>query len=124
MSKKDKLFTFMEGLKPWARVNLQRQRVTDLGSAMAAAERLTDFASETRKDRQTTSNPVQNKTGGAKSFRSNSNRGGETESPTGAKQFKQARTSPRNRQGGRERALDASYATARIDIGTARRSNC
>ncbi|KAL0395099.1 UNVERIFIED_CONTAM: hypothetical protein Slati_4476100 [Sesamum latifolium] len=55
MSEKDKLFTFMEGLKPWARLELQRQRVTDLGLAMAAAERLTDFASETRKDRQTTS---------------------------------------------------------------------
>ncbi|KAK4386067.1 hypothetical protein Sango_2477300 [Sesamum angolense] len=54
MSEKDKLFTFMEGLKPWARLELQRQRVTDLGSAMAAAERLTDFNPENRKDRQTT----------------------------------------------------------------------
>ncbi|KAL0415947.1 UNVERIFIED_CONTAM: Transposon Tf2-12 polyprotein [Sesamum latifolium] len=62
ISEKDKLFTFMEGLKPWARLELQRQRVTDLGSAMTAAERLTDFTSETRKDRQTTPNPVQNKT--------------------------------------------------------------
>ncbi|KAL0331208.1 UNVERIFIED_CONTAM: hypothetical protein Sangu_1666300 [Sesamum angustifolium] len=52
MSEKDKLFTFMEGLKPWARLELQRQRVTDLGSAMAAAERLTDFNPENRKDRQ------------------------------------------------------------------------
>ncbi|KAL0413699.1 UNVERIFIED_CONTAM: hypothetical protein Sradi_1571600 [Sesamum radiatum] len=76
MSEKDKLFTFMEGLKPWARLELQRQRVTDLGSAMTAAERLTDFASETRKDRQTTPSPTQNKAGGAKSFRSNSNRSG------------------------------------------------
>ncbi|KAL0303329.1 UNVERIFIED_CONTAM: hypothetical protein Sradi_6201000 [Sesamum radiatum] len=82
MSEKDKLFTFMESLKPWARLELQRQRVTDLGSAMAAAEHLTDFASETRKDRQTTSNPVQNKTGGAKSFRSNPTEVGKTESPT------------------------------------------
>ncbi|KAL0416167.1 UNVERIFIED_CONTAM: hypothetical protein Slati_3448600 [Sesamum latifolium] len=75
MSEKDKLFTFMEGLKPWAHLELQRQQVTDLGSSMAAAEPLTDFTSETRKDRQTTSSPAQNKTGGAKSFRSNSNRG-------------------------------------------------
>ncbi|KAL0462683.1 UNVERIFIED_CONTAM: hypothetical protein Slati_0155900 [Sesamum latifolium] len=81
MSEKDKLFTFMEGLKPWARVELQRQRVTDLGSAMTAAERLTDFASETRRDRQTTPSPVQNKAGGAKSFRSNSNRGGGDRKP-------------------------------------------
>ncbi|KAL0416737.1 UNVERIFIED_CONTAM: hypothetical protein Slati_3505600 [Sesamum latifolium] len=63
MEEKDKLFTFMEGLKPWARVELQRQWVTDLGSAMTAAECLTDFASETRRDRQTTPSPVQNKEG-------------------------------------------------------------
>ncbi|KAL0455587.1 UNVERIFIED_CONTAM: hypothetical protein Slati_0897900 [Sesamum latifolium] len=81
MSEKDKLFTFMEGLKPWARVELQRQWVTNLGSAMTAAERLTNFASETRRDRQTTPSPVQNKTGGVKSFRSNSNRGGGDRKP-------------------------------------------
>ncbi|KAL0413752.1 UNVERIFIED_CONTAM: hypothetical protein Sradi_1576900 [Sesamum radiatum] len=81
MSEKDKLFTFMEGLKSWARLELESQWVTDLWSAMAAAERLTDFALEIRKDRQTTSNPVQNKTGGAKSFRSNSNRGGVDRKP-------------------------------------------
>ncbi|KAL2223628.1 UNVERIFIED_CONTAM: hypothetical protein Sindi_3110900 [Sesamum indicum] len=81
MSEKDKLFTFMEGLKPWARLELQRQRVTDLGSAMAAAERLTDFNPEGRRDRQTTPGPVQNKSGGAKSFKSNSNRGGGDRKP-------------------------------------------
>ncbi|KAL0355411.1 UNVERIFIED_CONTAM: hypothetical protein Sradi_3988000 [Sesamum radiatum] len=81
MSENDKLFTFMEGLKSWARLELQRQQVTDLGSAMAATERLTDFASETQKDRQTTSSPVQNKAGGAKSFRNNSNRGGGDRKP-------------------------------------------
>ncbi|KAL0433642.1 UNVERIFIED_CONTAM: hypothetical protein Slati_2698500 [Sesamum latifolium] len=81
MSENDKLFTFMEGLKPWARLELQHQRVTDLGSAMTAAERLTDFASETQKDRQTTPNPIQNKAGGVKSFRSNSNRGGGDRKP-------------------------------------------
>ncbi|KAL0368713.1 UNVERIFIED_CONTAM: hypothetical protein Scaly_1090200 [Sesamum calycinum] len=81
MSEKDKLFTFMEGLKPWARLELQRQRVTDLGSAMAAAERLTDFNPENRKDRQTTPSPSQNKPGGARSFRSNSNRGGGDRKP-------------------------------------------
>ncbi|KAL0291758.1 UNVERIFIED_CONTAM: hypothetical protein Sradi_7014400 [Sesamum radiatum] len=81
MSEKDKLFTFMEGLKPWVRLELQRQRVTDLGSTMTAAERLTDFASQTRRDRQTTPSPTQNKAGGAKSFRSNSNRGGGDRKP-------------------------------------------
>ncbi|KAK4390468.1 hypothetical protein Sango_2110100 [Sesamum angolense] len=58
-----------------------RQRVTDLGSAMAAAERLTDFNPENRKDRQTTPSPSQNKPGGARSFRSNSNRGGGDRKP-------------------------------------------
>ncbi|KAL0361412.1 UNVERIFIED_CONTAM: hypothetical protein Sradi_3825700 [Sesamum radiatum] len=71
----------MEGQKPWAHLELQRQWVTDLGSAMAAAERLTDFVSKTRKDRQTMSNPVQNKASGAKSFKSNSNRGGGDRKP-------------------------------------------
>ncbi|KAL0317579.1 UNVERIFIED_CONTAM: hypothetical protein Sangu_2172200 [Sesamum angustifolium] len=50
MSEKDKLFTFMEGLKPWAQLELQRPRVIDLGSAMTAAERLTDFNLENRRD--------------------------------------------------------------------------
>ncbi|KAL0322025.1 UNVERIFIED_CONTAM: hypothetical protein Scaly_2498900 [Sesamum calycinum] len=75
MSEKDKLFTFMEGLKSWVRLELQRQWVIDLGSAMAAAKRLTDFNPENRRDRQTTPSPTQNKPGGARSFRSNSNRG-------------------------------------------------
>ncbi|KAL0415753.1 UNVERIFIED_CONTAM: hypothetical protein Slati_3407200 [Sesamum latifolium] len=58
MSEKDKLFTFMEGLKPWTHLELQLQRVTDLGSAMAAAERLTDFNQKVRRDKQTTSSPI------------------------------------------------------------------
>ncbi|KAL0439547.1 UNVERIFIED_CONTAM: hypothetical protein Slati_2437700 [Sesamum latifolium] len=102
MSEKDKLFTFMEGLKPWARLELQRQRVTDLGSAMAAAEHLIDFASKTRKDRQTTSSPAQNKTGGAKSFRSNSNRGGGDRKPyaqTGSQGSSVRNKAQENRQG-------------------------
>ncbi|KAL0420399.1 UNVERIFIED_CONTAM: hypothetical protein Slati_3062800 [Sesamum latifolium] len=127
MSEKDKLFTFMEGLKLWARLELQRQQVTDLGSAMTAAERLTDFTSETRKDRQATPNPIQNKTGGAKSFRSNSTEMGETERPTLklVRTAVQTGTSPRRTGRGRGRGVrDASYTTARIDIGTPRRSNC
>ncbi|KAL0448457.1 UNVERIFIED_CONTAM: hypothetical protein Slati_1402100 [Sesamum latifolium] len=61
MSEKDKLFTFMEGLRPWACLERQRQRVIDLGLAIAAAKRLTDFNLENRRDRQTTSNPVEAK---------------------------------------------------------------
>ncbi|KAL0409134.1 UNVERIFIED_CONTAM: hypothetical protein Sradi_1847800 [Sesamum radiatum] len=107
MSEKDKLFTFMEGLKPWARIELQRQRVTDLGSAMTAAERLTDFALETRRDRQTTPSPAQNKAGGAKSFRSNSNRGGGDRKPhaqTGSQGSSNRNKPQENRQGAPQRS--------------------
>ncbi|CAL5413401.1 unnamed protein product [Camellia sinensis] len=50
MSEKDKLFFFLEGLKPWARVELQRQRVQDLAHAQAAAECLTDYAEPKQRD--------------------------------------------------------------------------
>ncbi|KAL0288262.1 UNVERIFIED_CONTAM: hypothetical protein Sangu_2665300 [Sesamum angustifolium] len=53
-----------------------RQRVIDLGSALAAAERLIDFNPENQRDRQTTPSPTLNKPVGVRSFRSNSNRGG------------------------------------------------
>ncbi|KAL0421454.1 UNVERIFIED_CONTAM: hypothetical protein Slati_3168300 [Sesamum latifolium] len=82
ISEKDKLFTFMEGLRLWARHELQHQLVTDLGSAMTAAERLTNFNPENWRDRQTTSSPVQDKPGRAKSFKSNLTEVGETKSPT------------------------------------------
>ncbi|KAL0447552.1 UNVERIFIED_CONTAM: hypothetical protein Slati_1883100 [Sesamum latifolium] len=125
MSEKDKLFTFMEGLKPWARLELQRQRVTDLWSTMAAAECLTDFTSETQKDRHTTSNPVQNKMAGRSRSGVTPIEMGETESPTLrlVRRAVQTGTSPRRIGKGRHRgALDVSYATTRIDIGTARKA--
>ncbi|KAL2527518.1 Uncharacterized protein Adt_12572 [Abeliophyllum distichum] len=34
MSEKDKLFTFMEGLKPWASTKLQRHKVADVSTTM------------------------------------------------------------------------------------------
>ena len=43
MSEKDKMFYFLEGLKPWARTELQRQKVQDVATAMAAVERLNDY---------------------------------------------------------------------------------
>ena len=45
MSEKDKLFSFLDGLKPWAQQELNRTNVTDVVGAIAAAERLTDFVS-------------------------------------------------------------------------------
>ena len=35
MTEKDKIFSFVEGLKPWARTKLYEQRVQDLASAYA-----------------------------------------------------------------------------------------
>ncbi|KAJ7979043.1 Gag-asp_proteas domain-containing protein [Quillaja saponaria] len=46
MSEKDKMFYFLEGLKPWARAELQRQWVQDLAIAQATAERLKNYAPE------------------------------------------------------------------------------
>ncbi|TYK22097.1 reverse transcriptase [Cucumis melo var. makuwa] len=46
MSEKDKVFCFVKGLKPWAKTKLYEQRVQDLTSAYAAAERLFDLSND------------------------------------------------------------------------------
>ncbi|KAA0053302.1 uncharacterized protein E6C27_scaffold102G001150 [Cucumis melo var. makuwa] len=46
MSEKDKVFRFVEGLKPWAKTKLYEQRFQDLTSAYAATERLFDLTSD------------------------------------------------------------------------------
>jgi len=51
MGDKDKVFTFLEGLKPYARMDLQRQRVDMLPKVIQVAECLEDYQVETRKDR-------------------------------------------------------------------------
>ncbi|TYK08452.1 uncharacterized protein E5676_scaffold654G00680 [Cucumis melo var. makuwa] len=48
MSEKDKVFCFVEWLKPWARAKLYEQRVQNLTSAYAAAERLFDLTSDSQ----------------------------------------------------------------------------
>ncbi|KAA0061797.1 uncharacterized protein E6C27_scaffold89G00150 [Cucumis melo var. makuwa] len=48
MSKKDKVFCFVKGLKPWAKAKLYEQRVQDLTSAYAAVERLFDLTSDSQ----------------------------------------------------------------------------
>ena len=53
MNEVDRLFYFLEGLKPWAKQELQRQRVADLATAQAAAERLTDYTSENSQPKKT-----------------------------------------------------------------------
>ena len=43
MSETDKLYTFLKGLQPWAQLELRRQGVRDLPSALAAADALLDL---------------------------------------------------------------------------------
>lgn len=43
MSEEDKLFNFMKGLKPWAQLELMRQRVDNLSMAVSSAESLIEF---------------------------------------------------------------------------------
>ena len=71
MSKNDKLFTFIEGLKLWTRTELQRQKVTDLSVTMGAAECLSDYQSKSRKDRLSKNSQA---IGGGNRPSSNSNR--------------------------------------------------
>ncbi|KAL4018158.1 hypothetical protein IC575_021748 [Cucumis melo] len=52
MSEKDKVFCFVEGLKPWAKTKLYEQRVQDLTSAYAAAERLFDLSNDSQDTRR------------------------------------------------------------------------
>ncbi|KAK2979367.1 hypothetical protein RJ640_018447 [Escallonia rubra] len=48
----DKLFFFMEGLKPWARTELNRRRVNNLNEAIIAAESLSEYNSEPQRPPQ------------------------------------------------------------------------
>ena len=52
MTEKDKIFSFVEGLKSWARTELYEQRVQDLVSAYATAERLFDLSSDAQETRR------------------------------------------------------------------------
>ncbi|KAK3017210.1 hypothetical protein RJ639_007765 [Escallonia herrerae] len=48
----DRLFFFMEGLKPWARTELNRCRVNNLDEAIIAVESLSDYNSEPQRPPQ------------------------------------------------------------------------
>ncbi|KAK2999261.1 hypothetical protein RJ639_023459 [Escallonia herrerae] len=52
MSAVDRLFFFMEGLKPWARTELNRRRVNNLNEAIIAVESLSDYNSEPQRPPQ------------------------------------------------------------------------
>ena len=46
MSEEDRMFNFLSGLQPWAQLELRRQKISDLSSAIAAADGLADFRAE------------------------------------------------------------------------------
>ncbi|KAK2976416.1 hypothetical protein RJ640_007454 [Escallonia rubra] len=52
MSAGDRLFFFMEGLKPWARTELNRRRVNNLNEAIIATKSLSDYNSEPQRPPQ------------------------------------------------------------------------
>ena len=52
MTEKDKIFSFVEGLKPWAMTKLYKQKVQDLASAYALAERLFDLSGDSQETRR------------------------------------------------------------------------
>lgn len=62
MSEKDSLFYFMDGLKDWARVELERRNVQDLNAAIAEAEALNDYSTQSKEKKAN-----QGKSGGDKS---------------------------------------------------------
>ena len=59
MTEKDKIFSFVEGLKPWAKTKLYEQRVQDLASAYAIAERLFDLSDDTQETRRRQSSSLE-----------------------------------------------------------------
>ncbi|KAA0036436.1 uncharacterized protein E5676_scaffold360G001010 [Cucumis melo var. makuwa] len=76
MSKKDKVFYFVEGLKPWAKTKLYEQRVQDLTSVYAAVERLFDLTSDSQDVRRHQSSSL----GRNRNSQSSSLRGGKDSS--------------------------------------------
>ena len=46
ISEKDKMFFFLEGLKPWARIELQRQRVQEFPFALVTVKGLTNYLAD------------------------------------------------------------------------------
>ncbi|XP_040932038.1 uncharacterized protein [Gossypium hirsutum] len=69
MGEKEAFFSFMDGLKPWAKQELQRRGVQELTKAMSVAESLAEFGG--RKDNSNSSKP-----------RLKGNSGGDKERPT------------------------------------------
>uniref|UniRef100_A0A803QJK2 Uncharacterized protein n=1 Tax=Cannabis sativa TaxID=3483 RepID=A0A803QJK2_CANSA len=67
MNEVDMLFHFLDGLKPWAKQELQRQRVSDLATAEVVAEWLTDYISKNSQAKKTNPQTSSNNIGSKKS---------------------------------------------------------
>ncbi|MBA0576086.1 hypothetical protein Golob_025079 [Gossypium lobatum] len=61
MDEKEALFSFMDGLKPWAKQELQRRGVQELTKAMSVAESFAEFGG--KKDKFESSKPKFNPKG-------------------------------------------------------------
>ncbi len=46
LSNEDSLFTFLDGLKPWAKMELERRGVQSLNEAIAQVEALIEFKTQ------------------------------------------------------------------------------
>lgn len=81
MSENDKLSTLLEGLRPLARLELQRQWASDLSLVMGAAKRIMNFQDE-RRDFQVPTHAPQQRSGGPRLVRPNASQcGGNRSSP-------------------------------------------
>ena len=58
MTEKDKIFSFVEGLKSWARIKLYEQKVQDLTSAYATTECLFNLSRDSQDSRRHQSSSV------------------------------------------------------------------
>ena len=61
MAKRDKVFNFIIGLKPWARNEVKRQRIRTLEEDFAVVDRLVEHYDETSDDRKKKSDKPKDK---------------------------------------------------------------
>ncbi len=81
LSNEDSLFTFLDGLKPWAKMELQRRGVQSLNEAIAQAEALIEFKTQPTAPKAQASK--QGKGGGAKSGHKGGTKGSNLSSSSG-----------------------------------------
>ncbi|KAK8309297.1 hypothetical protein V6Z12_D02G116900 [Gossypium hirsutum] len=79
MGEKDGFFSFMDGLKPWAKQELQYRGVQELTKAMSVAESLAEFGG--KKDNHNSSKPRFNQNGNSEGNKERPTRNGNGKKP-------------------------------------------